>query len=89
MVKRTDSSNNWIIIDNKRDPENVVDIWLHADQTVADQVGSGDGAFDFLSNGFKLRTTYASRNASSGNYIYMAFAEAPFVTSTGVPTNAR
>ena len=28
-------------------------------------------------------------NASSGAYVFMAFAEAPFVTSTGIPTTAR
>ena len=40
-----------------------------------------------LSNGFKLRKT--SDNTSGETYIYMAFAENPFVTSTGVPATAR
>jgi hypothetical protein len=31
----------------------------------------------------------AGLNASGASYIYMAFAENPFVTSTGVPTTAR
>ncbi len=44
---------------------------------------------DFLSNGFKLRTTDGDSNASGGIYIFMAFAENPFVTSSGVPTTAR
>jgi hypothetical protein len=35
-------------------------------------------AFDFLSNGFKLRGTSVSGNASGGTYIYAAFAESPF-----------
>ena len=39
---------------------------------------------DLLSNGFKVRTTDAGQNASGNNYIYMAFASNPFVTSTGV-----
>jgi len=43
---------------------------------------------DFLSNGFKFRNTLNNQNAS-GSYIYMAFAENPFVTSTGVPATAR
>jgi hypothetical protein len=42
---------------------------------------------DFLSNGFKLRS--ADDAVNSGDYIYMAFAEQPFVTSTGVPATAR
>ena len=45
--------------------------------------------FDFLSNGFKLRSTYGGFNGSGGTYIYMAFAENPFVSSTGIPTTAR
>jgi len=42
-----------------------------------------------LSNGFKQRDTSANRNGSGNTYIYMAFAENPFTTSTGVPTTAR
>jgi hypothetical protein len=44
---------------------------------------------DILSNGFKLRLTSSSINASGGTFIYAAFAEAPFVNSNGVPCNAR
>jgi hypothetical protein len=42
-----------------------------------------------LSNGFKVRGTDAELNDSGGTYIYMAFAENPFVTSTGIPATAR
>ena len=45
---------------------------------------------DHLSNGFKIRTSgAASMNASGGTYMYMAFAENPFTTSTGIPATAR
>ena len=44
--------------------------------------------FDFLSNGFKPRSGNSSFN-NTYNYIYLAFAEAPFVNSNGVPTTAR
>jgi len=49
---------------------------------------SAFGEVDFLSNGFKIRN---NNGVSSGGYdhIYMAFAENPFVTSTGVPATAR
>ena len=49
---------------------------------------SAFGEVDFLSNGFKIRN---NNGISSGgyNHIYMAFAENPFVTSTGVPATAR
>jgi hypothetical protein len=36
-----------------------------------------------------IRGTSGANNASGGSYIYMAFAENPFVTSTGIPTTAR
>ena len=44
---------------------------------------------DFLSNGFKLRDSQTIVNGSGSTFIYMAFAENPFVTSTGIPTPAR
>ena len=48
---------------------------------------------DFISNGFKLRTHGSNAwNSGSGNtYIYMAFAENPFVANVdgGLPTTAR
>jgi hypothetical protein len=44
---------------------------------------------DFLSNGFKLRTSHGTANASGSTYIYKAFAENPFVSSTGIPVVAR
>jgi len=36
-----------------------------------------------------MYNTAGSANESAGNYTYMAFAEAPFVNSKGVPCNAR
>ena len=44
---------------------------------------------DFLSNGFKPRHSLGGFNGSGAPYIYLAFAESPFVNSNGVPTNAR
>jgi hypothetical protein len=42
-----------------------------------------------LSNGFKLRGDSSFTNESGATYIYMAFAESPFVNSNSVPNNAR
>jgi hypothetical protein len=42
---------------------------------------------DFLSNGFKWRDNAANCN-NANTFIYMAWAEAPFVNSKGVPCNA-
>ena len=77
---------SWAIYDNKREPENVMDKELFADS------GSAEGSFtqmDFLSNGFKLRTSNSAGNGSGQTYIYMAFAESPLVNSNGIPNNAR
>jgi hypothetical protein len=91
IVKRTDTSNSayqWFMMDNKRNSFNTLDLYLASDSSQAETQDSSAG-FDFLSNGFKLRSSYNSRNASGGTFIYMAFAENPFVTSTGIPCTAR
>ena len=44
---------------------------------------------DLISNGFKARKSTTAYNSSGSTFIYMAFAENPFVTSTGVPATAR
>jgi hypothetical protein len=74
MVKRTDSADNWNIVDVKRDTGNVADHYLNADAS------SAEGIFtivDILSNGFKARDAL-STSVSGGTYIFMAFAESPF-----------
>ena len=80
MVKRSDgSSTNWTILDNKRDTSNVAETRLFANDSSGDSVSSGGvGSVDFLSNGFKARDSHVDGNGSSANYIYLAFAEAPF-----------
>ena len=91
MVKRTNTSGNpWIINDNKRDPFNFCRKNLFADASDAEvDVTSESGTWDLLSNGVKMRNSGTSLNGSGSSYIYMAFAESPFVNSNGVPTNAR
>jgi hypothetical protein len=87
ITKRTDTTGNWLLYDNKRDTDNIVEQYLMPHSSNAEATAS---YWDFLSNGFKNRTgASAATNASGGTYIYMAFAEAPFVNSNGVPCNAR
>jgi hypothetical protein len=87
MYKRSSSSgNDWVIVDNKRDPINVCNEELYANLNSA----KGDvDLLDFTSNGFKCRRTHNSQNGSGSTYIYLAFAESPFVNSNGIPNNAR
>ena len=88
ISKRTDNSSGgeWNILDNKRDTFNVADAKLEANNTDAEET---DEMYDILSNGFKITRGDGNINASGGTYIFMAFAESPFVNSNGVPTNAR
>ena len=87
MVKRTSGTGAWWMRDNKIAPFNLASNVLQANDSGAQ--ADGVGTMDFLSNGFKLKDTTDASNTSGGSYIYMAFAENPFVTSTGVPTTAR
>ena len=87
MVKRTDGGDQWNISDNKRNGFNPQTPPLYADSSEAENASFYP--FDFLSNGFKARSSSSSINTSGATYIYMAFAENPFVTSTGVPATAR
>jgi hypothetical protein len=75
MIKRTDTTSNWTVLDVKRLGYNVDNNPLFPN--LSDAEGTTDLA-DLLSNGFKLRTTDASVNASGGTYIGFAFAESPF-----------
>jgi len=86
MVKETSNVNSWRILDNKRNTYNVVTNSLI--NSTADESTTGHNT-DFVSNGFKIRDSDTSMNRSGGTFIYMAFAENPFVTSGGIPVTAR
>ena len=60
--------------------------FLQADDSGAETTGYD--SMDFLSNGFKLRKNLNGANDSGQTYVYLAFAESPFVSSTGTPTTA-
>jgi hypothetical protein len=89
LHKRTDSTSEWFMFDNKRlgyNPDNYR-IMANLSDTEADP-----GGYDLLSNGFKLRFTSGNANGSGNSYIFMAFAENPFVgndSGTAVPVVAR
>ena len=75
IYKRTDSTANWRVLDTARDLFNVASAELYPSLSNAEQ---SFAALDILSNGFKLRNTDASYNASGGTYIGFAWAESPF-----------
>ena len=86
VVKQSSAAGEgWYMWDNKRDVFNAATNFLTIN-TVAAQGAGVD--MDMVSNGFKHRYSGAASN-SAATYIYWAFAENPFVTSTGVPATAR
>jgi hypothetical protein len=91
MIKvSSGATNGWFIFDNKRNTFNPERLAIFPDGSSAEV--DYTSSLDFLSNGFKCRTTSSGQNFSGANYIYMAFAEQPFVTSTtngSIPATAR
>ena len=87
MIKSSSyASTSWVIHDNKRDTFNIAKNNLDADNNSAE---ASVDRLDILSNGFKSRSTLNFNNRSGETYVYMAFAEHPFVSSSGTPTTAR
>jgi hypothetical protein len=91
LVKRTNGAKDWKIFDNKRNGYNGSNEVLEPNNTDAEDTTE---FVDFLSNGFKWiipsgDAKYADVNGDNDTFVYMAFAEAPFVNSNGVPCNAR
>jgi len=87
LLRRTDSARDWLLHDSKRYPFNEPVAKILKPNSTGTEADTGN--IDILSNGFKLLSTGTNSNVNGGNYIYMAFAESPFVTSGGVPTTAR
>tara|TARA_Y100000592_G_scaffold52570_1_gene83052 strand:+ start:13013 stop:16744 length:3732 start_codon:yes stop_codon:yes gene_type:complete len=74
LIKRTDSTGEWILMDNTRHPSNPNDLALFARLNYA-EASSSSYEVDFNSDGFQLKNTNSSFNASSGTYIYLAIAD--------------
>ena len=89
MIKRSSDSGEWAMFDNKRDPHNLTHQVLRANNTAVEEDTTNDNEIDILSNGFKARGTGGWTNINGETFIYIAFAEHPFVSSKGVPTTAR
>jgi len=83
----TNAGNEWIIVDSKRDPHNVVKHILNPNDNTADDTSTN--LVDFLSNGFKLRSATSRANKAGGVIVYAAWAESPTVNLYGGQSNAR
>ena len=89
MKEATDASTNWVIYDNKRgtNTSNPVDLSLYPN--LQNTEGDASLDYDFLSKGFKVRTSNGGINGNGNEYIYMAFAETSGNTPYQIDTNAR
>jgi hypothetical protein len=94
LTRRINTSGSWTLFNSTLDDNtsgkhgNPNTQFVHPNLSNAEAT-TGANFIDFLSNGFKLKGTDTGTNGNGDNYIYMTFAEHPFVSSKGVPTTAR
>ena len=90
MVKPVDSADNWVLFDNKRNAGAVVGsnspYFVYANTSGAETTDTR--LINFTSTGFKIKASGNTINRAS-TFIYLAFAQQPFVNSNGVPATAR
>ena len=88
IIVRATDSDQWRMYDHKRaNAYNVINVRLNAHLDAAES--QDDNECDFLSNGIKWYSNSGGVNSDGQKYIFMAWAEQPFVTSGGVPCTAR
>ena len=87
LIKSNSNYKYWYAYNNKRPGYNVTNLGMPVSTNEVETSSGID--IDFLSNGFKLRAASTTVNTNTTVHFYMAFAENPFVTSTGIPTTAR
>ena len=72
IIKRTDSANDWTLIDSTRDTSNPSNVELLANSSSAEGTAQ---RINFTDTGFALVNNGGRVNASGGTYIYAAFAD--------------
>ena len=79
MIKNTSATSNWGMHDATRDTYNYTIKRLYADSSSAENGAEAESTYgiDFLSNGFKIRSSHTSTNSDTHTWIYIAFAETP------------
>ena len=76
MIKCITADGNWRIYDDVISPLNAKDGSMLVNTTGTE--GLYDQPFDFLANGFKIRSTGGWHNSAEEEYIFAAFASQPF-----------
>ena len=87
MVKRLDSSDNWVCFDNKRQGYNETNYISYPNLNLAEATSTP--YFDIVANGFKVRWTDSKANTGGNTYLYSAWAEFPIVSSNSKAGVAR
>ena len=86
LLKKYNSTNNWVMLDDKRQGfnPNTSELYGNSDSAECD---TSCYRVDLLSNGFKMRNS--SPTINDGSYVYAAFAEFPLVSSNSKAGTAR
>jgi hypothetical protein len=71
VIKGTDQTSDWIMIDNKRDTTNPNSARIDANSSGAEY--TGENIMDLNTDGFQLKTSSSSKNGLDKVFIYMAF----------------
>ncbi len=81
IVRYIGLGESWVVLDNERDGYNVTNKNVRLNSNVDEASGSTYNV-DFLSNGFKPRTTWEGLNGSGYRIVYLAMAKNPFKYAT-------
>ena len=81
IVRYIGSGESWVVLDNERDGYNVTNKNVRLNSNTSESSGSTYDV-DFLSNGFKPRTTWEGLNGSGYRIVYLAIAKNPFKYAT-------
>ncbi len=84
LIREYGAADNWLLYNNKTlgyNLDSAGNAQVYPDTNV-DEENQASRAIDILSNGFKIRTSNATGNASDGDYVYLALAHNPFKYAT-------
>ncbi len=73
MTKQTNTTSNWVIVDNKRSTTNPRNKGLRPNTNDTESTVGDNMVVDFLTNGFQLKQT-SGANDNGGTFLYIAFA---------------
>jgi len=88
IIYKKVAAENWHMFDVKRQPNNTNATVIDPNRSAAETTDTNT-QIDILSNGFKLRSSHGTSNASGSDYLYMAWAEQTGATPYGTEANAR